>query len=1172
MIGRDLICPNCSTENTAGSKFCRECAAPLSAGCPNCGFVNLPNSKFCSECATPLSAPAPASARSTTTVPASVAERRLVSILFADLVGFTPFAEERDSEDVRETLTRYFDLTSEVVERYGGTVEKFIGDAVMAVWGAPTAHEDDAERAVRAALELVDAVTALGPTIQARAAVLTGEAAVTLGATNQGLVAGDLVNTASRLQSVAPPGAVLVGDQTQLAASAAIAFERVDDQILKGKTSPVPAWRALRVVAEVGGRNRSEGLEAPFVGRSEEMRFLKELLHAAGREKRVRVASVVGPAGIGKSRLAWELLKYIDGITEDVYWHSGRSPAYGEGISFWALGEMVRERCGLRELDDEEATRERVAVTVAEFVANPDERSWIEGALLTLLGVESGTAADQLFGAWRTFFERISDKGTVVLIFEDMHFADTGLIDFVDHMLDWSRGLPLYIITLARPDLIEKRPNWGAGKRNFNSLYLEPLPDDDMRQLLAGLVPGLPEAAAARIVSRADGIPLYAVETVRTLVAEGKLVNEDGVYVPKGDLTSLSVPTTLTALISSRLDALDEVDRRIVHDGSVLGQSFTLAALAALAGMSEAELEPRLVGLARRELLQREMDARSPELGQYAFVQALIREVAYNTLSKHDRKRLHVAAARFFESLGNDEIAGVLASHYLAAHANAAEGAEAEALAAQARLALKAAAARASTLGGFGQAMMFLEQALSVTNDEAERFDLLFKAGDAARPAGQFERAAEFFKAALAVARDRGDRTSEARATAALGWIMVIAFQSEEAEALLEPALSEFADVEEAVLAEMRTVAGRARSNRGDPRGALELLESALETAEKRGLMVIVANAFVAKSVVLFALGRRQEGAAIGELAARLAAANGLTEIELRAIGNLAIEQSDVEASAGLAAFEEAIGLARRAGLRSLMFNNIANYGWQAFVAGKWDAAVQVMSEALLEDAPGRGRILILSNILLIQVSRGESIVEGLAEMERLGEQMSGPEKESLLNDVKAHAAMAHGDLEAARDFFMKEASLDGYAHEYLSRAGRAALWAGDVGDATALLTQLDDIGSVVPMAKARRATLAAGVAAAEGRTAEALSLYRDALARLRDIHVLWDEALTGLDMAKLLDPEQPEVAAIVASTRSIMEELRAKPYLEMLDAALARGSAAPPETASQPRRVAVSR
>ena len=347
-----------------------------------------------------------------------VAERRLVSILFADLVGFTPFAAERDAEEVRETLSRYFELARDVIARYGGTVEKFIGDAVMAVWGAPTAREDDAERAVRAALELVDAVHVLGPGIQARAGVLTGEAAVTLGAVNEGMVAGDLVNTASRLQSVATPGTVFVGEATYRAASSGVAFEPVGDQTLKGKPLPVAAWRALRVVAEVGGRNRRETLEAPFVGRDDEFRLLKDLFHATARERRARLVSVVGAAGIGKSRLTWEFLKYIDGLVEKVWWHDGRSPAYGTGISFWALGEMVRGRAGLLETDDEAVTRAKIAETVREHVPDEAEREWIEPALLALLGVEARIASEQLFAAWRTFFERLAATAPVVMVFE----------------------------------------------------------------------------------------------------------------------------------------------------------------------------------------------------------------------------------------------------------------------------------------------------------------------------------------------------------------------------------------------------------------------------------------------------------------------------------------------------------------------------------------------------------------------------------------------------------------------------------------------------------------------------------------------------------------------------------------------------------------------------------
>ncbi len=310
-------------------------------------------------------------------------------------------------------LSHYFDLASEVVGRYGGTIEKFIGDAVMAVWGVPQAHEDDAERAVLAGLELVDAVTVLGEGIQARAGVMTGEAAATLGAQNQGMVAGDLVNTAARLQSVAAPGTVLVGERTRDAAGSAIRFEAAGPQTLKGKDAPVAAWRALRAVGDSRGAPAADALEAPFVGRADELRLLKETYHATGRERRARLVSLVGQAGIGKSRLAWELETYLDGLVETVRWHRGRSPAYGEGVTFWALGEMVRRRAGLTEGDDEPTTRAAVARMVEEHVPDEAERRWIEPRLLVLLGLAEAPSGgrEELFAAWRTFFERLAADG-----------------------------------------------------------------------------------------------------------------------------------------------------------------------------------------------------------------------------------------------------------------------------------------------------------------------------------------------------------------------------------------------------------------------------------------------------------------------------------------------------------------------------------------------------------------------------------------------------------------------------------------------------------------------------------------------------------------------------------------------------------------------------------------
>ncbi len=1161
-----MICARCGTENEAGRKFCKECASPLAVACPSCGTANAPDAKFCGECASPLQAGAAGAGAGVSGAagaqPVPVAERRLVTVLFADLVGFTPFSEERDPEEVRETLSRWFDLGSDVVARYGGTVEKFIGDALMAVWGAPTAHEDDAERAVRAGLELVDAVRGLGEGLQARAGLLTGEAAVTIGATNQGMVAGDLVNTASRLQSVAPAGAVLVGEATQRAASGGIAFEPAGEQTLKGKAAPVPAWRALRVVAERGGRNRAETLEPPFVGRDDELRLAKDLFHATGRERRIRLVSVMGPAGIGKSRLAREFLKYIDGLIEDVYYHAGRSPAYGEGITFWALGEMVRARCGLLETDDEATTRAKVAETVARWVPDPAEREWIEPALLTLLGIESESASEQLFAAWRTFFERIAAHGTVALVFEDFHFADTGLLDFVDHLLEWSKGVPLFVITLARPELLDKRPDWGAGKRSFVSLPLEPLPEPAMRELLTGLVPGLPEAAVQAIVARADGIPLYAVETVCMLVADGRLAAEGDAFVPVGDLSELAVPDSLVALIGARLDALDPTDRSLLQDAAVLGQSFAPAALAAVSGVDEAAIEPRLLALVKRELLSREVDPRSPEHGQFAFVQALIREVAYNTLAKRDRKARHVASARYFESLGTDELAGALASHYLAAHANAADGAEADALAAQARIALKGAAERAANLGAFDQAVTFLEQALSVTSDPAEEAELLERAGAAAGTAARYDEAERLLRRAVELRRRTGDRVGAARATGLLGDALLDGYRNEAALELLKAASAEFADLSpDPVVAGLDATLARALLYSQDQQLAVETAERVLETAEPRDLIPVATRAMIAKGAALGNLGRKREAIALLRAAEELARENGLHQALLGALIVGGFHKGDLDVMAALDSYREGLTLARRLGHRNRMLVFINNIGYSGFLTGDWHEALAELESALAEELDPKDWVSILSNALIIRASRGEPVAEGIDAIERLGESIGGEDWRIAHSDVVGASALAEGRLEEARRAWQQIAEAEpGQRPEYLYRSARPALWLRDGSAVRANLEALRATGVHGRVADTRRTTLEAGLAALEGRTSDALALYRSALASWRELRIRWDEALTGIDAALLLDPADPEVRRVAEATRQILAALGARPFVALLDAALAGG-----ETEAEP-------
>jgi class 3 adenylate cyclase len=774
-----MTCHSCGADLPQNAKFCAECGAPAAVrACPACG-VPAERGRFCMECGTPIdtaaapAAPAPIQA---------VTERRVTSVLFGDLVGFTTLSESRDAEDVRELLSGYFELCRTVINRYGGTVEKFIGDAVMAVWGVPAAHEDDAERAVRAGLEIVTAIAAMGADLQApdlkmRVGIVTGEVAVTLGATGQGMVAGDAVNTASRVQSAATPGRVWVDDTTRSLSSAAISFADAGAHFFKGKGMPVQLWEAGAVVADVGGRHRMEGLEAPLTGRERELRLVKELFHAAEESGRPRLVVIDGEPGVGKSRLAWEFEKYTDGLSASMWWHRGRCLAYGDGVAFWALSEAVQARLGLVEADDRTIVTEKLDDALERFVPDRTERDWLRPRLAVLIGAGgSGFAREDLFAAWTAFFEYMAadvagdGPAPVVLVIDDAQYADEGLLDFLDHLLSAATGA-VFVLVLARPELLARRPELGG--RRTTVIRLHPLDDTAMGRLLESLVEGLPPVARAAMIARAEGIPLFAVETLRALIDRDAVIRHDGRYVPADgveiDLDAIGAPASLQALIAARLDSLSPTERRVVTDASVLGTAFTRGGLASL-GSAEGALDAALDSLLRKEIIALAADRFSAVVGQYRFVQAMVRQVAYGTQSRRDRKRRHLLAADYLSGEQDAaDLAVVIAQHVLdAIDSSGGRDPDRDALTHRARALLEAGAARARALGSHIEAQRHLEKALAHTapKDPAVLARIQHEASEAALDAGDYAGAIDHARAATNLF-DELDRPAEAGRAAA---------------------------------------------------------------------------------------------------------------------------------------------------------------------------------------------------------------------------------------------------------------------------------------------------------------------------------------------------------------------------------------------------------------------
>ena len=780
-------------------------------------------------------------------------ERKVVTAVFVDLVGFTGRSERLDPEDVRAFLAPYHARAKAELERFGGTVEKFIGDAVVAVFGAPTAHEDDAERAVRAALAVRDSISELNADdpslgLSVRIGAATGEALVNLNARpEQGeqLAAGDVLNTASRLQSAAPPDGILVDEATHRLTQDVIEHREAETVSAKGKSDPLAVWEPVAPKARLGVDIAFRG-GAPLVGRSDELNALLDAVGRSQRDRSSQLVTLVGLPGIGKSRLVWELFSALDSDPEQyVTWRQGRSLPYGDGVAFWALGEMTKAQAGILESDDAEAAEAKLRAAVEYVLDDVEEARWVESHLRPLAGLGAGAEAGgdhaaEALASWRRFFEALAEQRPLILVFEDLHWADEGLLDFVDQMAEWTTDVPLLILCTARPELLDRRPGWGGGKRNATTISLAPLSQDDTAALVSSLLDGRLHAERRNeLLARAGGNPLYAEEFVRMLTQAEE---------------ELPLPESVQGIIAARLDTLPPDEKTLVQAAAIVGKVFWTGALGEILGLSRRVVEQQVHALERKEFVRRERRSSIAGETAYVFRHVLVRDVAYSQIPRKRRADMHRLAAGWIEALAGDrseDVADMVAHHYVSAlDLDRRAGREDPELAARARTALAEAGDRSFALNAFPAASRFYEQALELwpEKDPGRAFVLVSygKALFHAEGGGK-----EALREAADDLVERGDREAAAAALVGLADVMHFAEgRTHDAAATIDRAVSLLADSPPSA-AKAAALANRARFHgiADEMDEARALSEQALELARELGLDELQAHALNTRGI-----------------------------------------------------------------------------------------------------------------------------------------------------------------------------------------------------------------------------------------------------------------------------------------------------------------------------------
>jgi class 3 adenylate cyclase/tetratricopeptide (TPR) repeat protein len=968
--------------------------------CPNCGRDNPADARFCFSCGRPFEE---AAARE---------ERKFVTVLFADLVGFTSRAEQMDPEDVRALLAPYHQRLRSELERFGGTVEKFIGDAVVALFGAPVAHEDDPERAVRAALAIRDWVRDEEADLQLRIAVNTGEALIALGArpeAGEGMASGDVVNTTARLQSAAPVNGILVGETTWRATRDRIEYVEHEAVSAKGKSEPIAVWEAVQATSRLG-MDLEQRVLTPLVGRERELAVVFDAFDRAVAQRETQLVTLVGVPGIGKSRLVAELFQRLEESPELVWWRQGRALPYGSGVSFWAVGEIVKAQAGINENDPPETVSEKLRESVAQAV-DEHERDWIAGHLEPLLGLSDDAALDrqEAFAAWRRYLEGLAEQHSLVLVFEDLHWADDGLLDFVDHLVGWAAGVPLLVLASARPELLDRRPNWGGGKLNATTLALSPLDDADAARVISAVLERtlLPAETQAALLEQAGGNPLYAEQFAR-------------LFLERGDV---AVPENVQGIIAARLDALPDAEKQVLQDAAVLGKVFWSGGVAA-----DDEV---LHALERKGFVRRERRSAVAGQTEFAFRHVLVREVAYGLIPRAARAEKHLSSVAWIESLGRSEDRAELIAHHYASALDLLEAAGStspEEIRERARHAFRRAGDRAAALNAFGPAADHYAAALA-----------LWPLEDRDRARLQFEAArAEYLSG-------RSDGSSIVPA----------------AEALL--------DVDTAEAAGAFGLASEAAWHRGDREAtdlllarALELVEPLPASKEKAWILSRAARSAMLASRAELALERGQE-------ALEMATSLDLPEVRADALNNLGAAQMGTPEAIPL--LEESIELSARLNLPQEARGH-HNLSVCAYVVGDVPKAIEEVEAAITSgERFGLAPLVRFSRGQLpgyyFRTGRWEqafALADGV-----IAEGIPGPTESTRLirGWIRALQGEIADALEDVQHALAKARSMDDPQGMYPALAVSAFVHAeaGDDARATELLTELADRWSEREMA-----------------------------------------------------------------------------------------------------------